>query len=163
MKKLACFMGFMVCLLLMGGCGQESGTTSNSGAKPTVLTVEERKDIFVSYFNYSTAYIVSDIERNLDKIPSPMVLTLDEALEVFWVESGVLPKDYLRKTDENGQVYYHHKNNDNKISVFVNLLYGNLDYAIADSDNPDTYGFLVIQTDGPDFLIKVSGETIILE
>ena len=92
-----------------------------------------------------------------------MVLTLDEALEVFWVESGVLPKDYLRKTDENGQVYYHHKNNDNKISVFVNLLYGNLDYAIADSDNPDTYGFLVIQTDGPDFLIKVNGETIILE
>ena len=160
MKKLACFM---VCLLLMGGCGQESGTTANSGAKPIVLTVEERKDIFVSYFNYSTTHIVSDIERNLDKIPSPMVLTLDEALEVFWVESGVLPKDYLRKTDENSQVYYHHKNNDNKISVFVNLLYGNLDYAIADSDNPDTYGFLVIQTDGPDFLIKVNGETIILE
>ena len=97
MRKLACFMGFMLCFLLLGGCGQESGTTSNSGAKPIVLTVEERKDIFVSYFNYSTAYIVSDIERNLDKIPSPMVLTLDEALEVFWVKAAFCQRTICEK------------------------------------------------------------------
>ena len=163
MRKIMYFVAFMGCFLLLGGCGQKTDTDANSNVKPTMLTLEERKDIFVSYFNYNTVYSEEDIKRNLDKIPSPMVLTLDEALEVFWVESGISPKDYLRKTDENGQVYYHHKNNDNKISVFVNLLYGDLDYNIADSDNPDTYGFLVVQTDGLDFLIKVSGETITLQ
>ena len=163
MRKLACFMVLILSLLLLGGCGDESATTVNSSAKPNVLTVEERKDIFVSYFNYSTVYNAKDIEQNLDKIPSPMVLTLDEALEVFWVESDISPKDYLRKTDENGQVYYHHKNNNNKISVFVNLLYDSVDYNIADSCNPDTYGFLIVQTDAPDFLIKVSGEILQIE
>ena len=157
MKKICVVLALMLCTLLFVACDKEADTEKNDVPDTVVLTVEERKDIFVSYFNHSAEYSAAEIERNLDKIEALQVLTLDEALNVFWKESGISAKDYLHKTDADGQVYYQHKKGDNKITVFVNLLYKEMEEDITDDTAFENYGFLIIQTEGEDYFINVSG------
>ena len=163
MKKICVVLALMLCTLLFVACDKEAGTEKNDVSDTVVLTVEERKDIFVSYFNHCAEYSAAEIERNLDKIEALQVLTLDEALNVFWKESGISAKDYLHKTDADGQVYYQHKKGDNKIAVFVNLLYKDMADNIADVTSPESYGFIVTQTAGKNYLITITGAVITVQ
>ena len=160
MRKFTVFMVLLVCVISFVGCGQKTDKDSDTDVKPTVLTVEERKDVFVSYFNHSDKYNATEIKENLDKIGSTQVLTLDEALSVFWVENELNPKDYLQKTSENGQVYYQHKVDKNEIKVFVSLLYPDTENGTENVNNIMDYGFYIIQTDGQDYFIGVNGEIL---
>ena len=156
MKKLRVIL-CLICVFIFVSCNNKQEADTEFTDKNVILTLEERKNIFASYFNQSQ-YNVADIKQNLDKIDRPQVLTLDEALNVFWKESGQSVKDYLCKTDTNGQVYYQHKTSDNMVSVFVNLLYEDLQYGDVDSANPESYGFLIIQTKGQNYLVTISGK-----
>ena len=155
MKKFCVIMAFVACFFV--SCGKQTDLVPNDTINSSELTLEERKDIFVSYFNYSEEYKPADIKKKLDNMQDLKVLTLDEALKFFWVESGFSPTDYLRKTDSNGQVYYQHKTQDNKISVYVNPLCEVLTENTADGSNTGTYGFIVRQSNGQNFLIKIDG------
>ena len=163
MKKICVVLALLLCTLLFVACNKEATVEKNDVSDTVVLTEKERKDIFVSYFNHSTEYSAEEIEQNLDKIEALQVLTLDEALDVFWKESGLSAKDYLHKTDADGQVYYQHKKGDNKITVFVSLLYKDGGEDITDAIGPEDYGFLIIQTDGDDYFVNINGAVKMIE
>ena len=157
MKRIGMCLLILFCILGFVACSAENNTDSDTVTKPPVLTLEERKDIYVSYFHYSTEYSTADIEETLEKIHNPQVLTLDEALDVFWTESGIDPAYYLRKTNSNGQVYYRHKISDNSVSAFVNMLYTANDEQSKDVTDIENYGFIVVQSNGWDYIINVDG------
>ncbi len=163
MKKFTLIMVLLACVFSFAGCSQQTDKESDIDIKPATLTLEERKDIFASYFNHSDRYNVAEIKENLDKSDTLKVLTLDEALSVFWMENELNPKDYLQKTDENGQVYYQHKVNTNEIKVFVNLLYPQPEDENTDVIENEDYGFYVIQTKGQNYFINVNGEISAIE
>ena len=124
--------------------------------------IKDKRNII--YFRFASHEpLVEDrpeIKENLDKIDSPQVLTLDEALSVFWMENGLNPKDYLQKTSENGQVYYQHKVDKNEIKVFVSLLYPDTENETENVNSIMEYGFYIIQTDGQNYFIGVNGEIL---
>ena len=155
MKKFWLILTMVMGIALLSGCSEQKETPKENQQNPAVLTVEERKDIFVSYFNQSQNYSTEDIKRNLDKVNNPQILTLDEALAVFWKESGYSPNDFLQKTDDSGQVYYQHKTNGNKVTVFVNLLYSSIEEKTPISED---YGFIVVQTNGQNYFININGQ-----
>lgn len=163
MKKICVILAMLVCALVFVACKETKAEKQNSAPDNVALTVEERKDIFVSYFNHCTEYSATEIEQNLDKIENLQVLTLDEALNIFWAESGISADDYLHRTDTDGQVYYQQKKGDNKIAVFVNLLYKDMADNIADVTSPESYGFIVTQTAGKNYLITITGTVITVQ
>ena len=91
MKKICVILAMLVCALAFVACKETKAEKQNSAPDNVALTVEERKDIFVSYFNHCTEYSATDIEQNLDKIENLQVLTLDEALNIFWQKVVYLP------------------------------------------------------------------------
>ena len=163
MKKICVILTVLMCAIVFVACNKTTDEKQNSAPDNMALTIEERKDIFVSYFNHCTEYSATDIEQNLDKIENLRVLTLDEALCVFWSESGVSADDYLHKTDAGGQVYYQQKKGDNKIAVFVNLLYKDMEENNIEVTNPENYGFIVTQTTGDNYLITIIGEVTVIQ
>ena len=163
MKKFAVIVALLACVFSFGGCSQKTDKDSDTAVNPAILTLEERKDIFASYFNHSEEYNVAEIKENLDKTDMLKVLTLDEALSAFWLENGLDPNDYLQKTSENGQVYYQHKVENNEIKVYVNLLYPQTEDENADVTETEDYGFYIIQTCGQNYFISVNGDISVIE
>ena len=154
MKKFVVAVALFVCVLCFVACGQKTDKNSGTDVNQPTLTLEERKDIFASYFNNSDLWSANEVRANLNITDPLAVLTLDEALAVFWQANDLNPKDYLQKTDENGHVYYQHKVENNEIRVFVNLLY---DEDIGAEDSVE-YGFYVIQSNGQNYFINVNGD-----
>ena len=157
MKRFWLVLALVIGMAVLSACSEEKEQPKENLQNPTVLTVEERKDIFVSYFNHSQQYSAEDISRNLDTVDNPQILTLDEALTVFWKESGYSPKDFLQKTDDSGQVYYQHKTNGNRVSVFVKLLYSPVEEG-GETPSAKDYGFIVVQTSGQNYFININGQ-----
>ena len=158
MKRFVLFVVIVVCMFCFTACGQETDKDLDTDVNYGTLTLEERKDIFASYFNSGDRYSADEVRESLDIINPLAVLTLDEALAVFWQTNGIDSRDYLHKTDENGHVYYQHKVENNEIRVFVNLLYDWTEDGNTDTDSDTEYGFYVIQTNGQNYFISIDGD-----
>ena len=258
MKKHLFLFTFIIFICVFTACGQETDPPAPNGQGNLQLTVDERKDIFASYFNHSLAYktgqymgedtphshriecadgseftysicksenlgfyhpmtgsldnslplekgeeiivfyirgedgvnyaktvsatdvsvkylrspsqqdhtpqdyyrqMQSVIRANLDKISAPQVLTLDEALAVFWQESGLSQKDFLQKTSTHGDVFYQHKTDGRTIMATVSLCCTQAQdtETLANADDAGAYAFVVLQSTGENYVINVDG------
>lgn len=101
------------------------------------------------------------IRENLDSAENLHVLTLDEAMDAFWVASGLDRTDFLLKTGTHGDAFYKHKSEDHVIMVTVNLQCSQT----ADTEgrrnigNVSEYEFIVLQSKGYNYMINVDGTT----
>ena len=103
------------------------------------------------------------IRENLDRIDNPQVLTLDEAMAVFWRESGLDKKQFLLKTGSHGDVYYQHKTNGHTVMATVNMLCTRpaKSDTVSIADSPQLYSFIVMQNRRgeslPFYIINIDG------
>ncbi len=258
MKKLRFAFALLLCVLCFTACGDDAPPAVQPGTNQLQLTVEERKDIFASYFNHSLAsktgryigqtshgsyemecadgsifayslcreenlgfyypmtgsldyalsleegreiivfYIRGEdginhaktvaptilppgyirvgaqpadspqtyykemqktIRANLDSTENPQVLTLDEALAVFWAQSGLQPSDFLQKTGAHGDVFYQHKTDSHSVMATVNLRCTQPPdgEGLANAHNSAEYAFVVMQSSGENYIINIDG------
>ena len=103
------------------------------------------------------------IRENLDRIDNPQVLTLDEAMTVFWKESALDKKQFLLKTGSHGDVYYQHKTNGHTVMATVNMLCTRpaKSDTVSMVDSPQLYSFIVMQNQHteplPFYIINIDG------
>ena len=143
----------------------ENGINYAKTVSPTTLSDKYTRIFFESETAESTSprgyykNMQKHIRTSLDKIENPQVLTLDEALNVFWKESGLSKKDFLQKTGVHGDVFYQHKTEDHAIMATVNLLCTQAEGTdgLANVDKPQDYEFVIIQNKGENYIINVDG------
>lgn len=123
-----------------------------------VNTADEFKKSKEHYQNIQTV-----IRENLDRIDNLQILTLDEAMAVFWKESKLDKRQFLLKTGSHGDVHYQHKTDGHTVMATVNMICTQPDgeEEVSVVDSPQLYSFIVMQNQNgenlPFYIINIDG------